>query len=78
MTQGGSVASYQPAPAPAKISPTGRKISVDRAPGGGPRQLARAHPPHYENLPSIIIRVTEEGGRDSVTDTSCSMLAATE
>ena len=78
MTQGGSVASYQPAPAPAKISPTGRKISVDRAPGGGPRQLARAHPPHYENLPSITIRVTEEGEGGSVTDTSCSVLAATE
>ena len=30
MTQGGSVDSYKPAFAPQKLSPTGRKISVDR------------------------------------------------
>ena len=68
MTQGGSVDSYRPAFAPQKLSPTGRKISVDRVRLNSvdlhhvtPATAKSVHV--YENLlplPSITITVNDD------------------
>ena len=81
MTQGGKAAaeSYQPTFIAPKISPTGRKISVDRLKlnnsdissiSKNVKQLLI-----YQNVPTITIEVTEDcdSNRSSVHDLSTSL-----
>ena len=76
MTQGGKAESYQPTFIAPKISPTGRKISVDRlklnqsdisSVGKNAKQ-----PPIYQNVPIITIEIPPDsdsnGGINSAND----------
>ena len=73
MAKGGDISSYRPSLVQHKISPTGRKISLDRGlntlnKGGRlssipPSSLLssetrRVSHPHYENIPSLTPTVT--------------------
>ena len=79
MTQGGKAESYQPTFVAPKISPTGRKISVDRLKLNNSDNSSASknvkQPPIYQNVPAITIEITEDGdsSRSSVHDLSMTL-----